>query len=94
VEQTPIPADESKLILKGLTEADWAKFDRTAPNGMQAFYSLGVTEKDGWTPPKAVPVKPGEPAPNYNILAKAAFVKWLEGPGKDYRIKKLVPKGK
>jgi hypothetical protein len=94
VEQTPIPADESKLILKGLAEADWTRFDRTAPNGMQAFYSLGVTHQDGWTPPKAIPAKPGQPAPNYNLLAKEAFLKWLEGPGKEYRIKKLVPKSK
>ena len=25
-------------------------------------------------------------------LTRAAYVKWLDGPGKDYRIKKLVPK--
>lgn len=93
-EQVPISAEESKLILKGLAEVDWAKFDRSAPNGMQAFYSLGLTDKDGWVAPKAVPPQPGQPAPNYNLLTKEAFVRWLDGPGKDYVIKRIVPKKK
>ena len=92
VDQTPIAADESKLILKGLAEADWTKFDRMAPNGMQAFYSLGLSDKDGWVAPKAAPQQPGQPAINYNTLTKEAFAKWLDGPGKDYTIKKIVAK--
>jgi hypothetical protein len=93
-EQTPISADESKLILKGLAESDWTKFDRAAPNGMQAFYSLGLTDKDGWVAPKPVPAQQGQPAPNFNQLTKDAFIKWLDGPGKDYQIKQIVPKKK
>jgi hypothetical protein len=94
VEQEPISAEESKLILKGLTEADWTKFDRNAPNGMQAFYSLGVMDTDGWVPPKATPVQPGQPPANFNLMTKDAFVKWLDGPGKDYRIKRIITKKK
>lgn len=94
VDQVPIPADESKLILKGLAEADWTKADRAAPNGMQAFFSLGLTDKDGWTPPKPPRPQPGQPAVNFNQLTKDAFVQWLDGPGKDYVIKKIVSKKK
>ncbi|HXD87454.1 MAG TPA: hypothetical protein VN641_13240 [Urbifossiella sp.] len=94
IEQSPIAAEQSRLILQGLSEADWEKFDRAAPNGMRAFAMLGLTPADGWTPPKPVPVKPGQPAPNYNAVTKQAFVKWLAGPGKDYRIKSYVLKKK
>lgn len=94
VEEVPIPAEESRQILRGLADADWTKFDRTAPNGMQAFNMLGLGEKDGWTPPKPVPVRPGQPAGNFNLVVKEAFVKWLAGPGKDYRIKRVVAKKK
>ena len=41
-----------------------------------------------------MPVKPGQPPVNFNKLTQEAFVQWLAGPGKDYRIKKLVPTGK
>lgn len=94
VDQVAIPADESKLILKGLAEADWTKFDRMAPNGMQAFYSLGLTDKDGWVAPKAQRPQPGQPPVNFNDLTKTAFVKWVDGPGKDYTIKRIVAKKK
>jgi hypothetical protein len=94
IEQVAIDAQESKLILKGLAESDWTKLDRTVPNGMQAFYSLGLTDKDGWVAPKFVRPKAGQPAVNFNQVTKEAFVKWLEGPGKDYVIKKVVPKKK
>lgn len=94
VDQTPIAADESKLILKGIAESDWTKFDRTASNGMQSFYMLGLTDKDGWVAPKPVRPQPGQPAVNFNQVTKDAFVKWLDGPGKDYVIKKIVPKKK
>jgi hypothetical protein len=90
----PIPADESELILKGLAEGDWTKLDRTGPNGMQAFYMLGLSEQDGWVPPKPVPAQPGRPPVNFNAVTKDAFVKWLAGPGQDYRVKRLVPRKK
>jgi hypothetical protein len=94
VEQVAIGADESKLILQALAEGDWTKFDRAAPNGMQAFYSLGLTDKDGWVAPKPVPAKPGQSPVNFNQVTKDAFVKWLAGPGKDYQIKRVVAKTK
>jgi hypothetical protein len=87
VENVAIPADVSKLLLKALAEGEW-KFDRRGErlNAIAAFYSLGLGEADGW---KAPVTKPGEdPA----AVLHAAFVKWLDAPGKDYKIKKVVPK--
>ena len=90
-----IAAAESKLILRALAEAAWTEpkrpfgLDLTAcPTPMQAFYQLYLNERDGWTPPN---VKPGD---DYNAIHKAAFVKWLDNAGKDYVLKKIVPKNK
>ncbi len=83
-----MPADESKQILKGLAEADWKKNEPDAINPMSAFYQLGLTDAAGWKQPQP---KPGA---DYQDAMKEAFVKWLDGPGKDYRIEKVVPKTK
>lgn len=87
VEPVPIPAEESRLILKGLLAGDWTKTDRDAPTNV--FYSLGLTDKDGWAAPKRVPNQ--RPA-DYNAALKTAFAAWLDGPGQTYQIKKLMPK--
>jgi len=81
-----VPAEESKLILQALTEGDWKKAEPDGVNGAQAFYQLGLNDKDGWKPP--------QPRPNVDYAddIKAAFAKWLDGPGKDYRIGRIVPK--
>lgn len=88
-EQVEVPADESKLILKALAESEW-KNDRAGSrlNGPAAFYALALTDKDGWKQPAA------QPGVDFTALTKEAFVKWLDGPGKDYKIKKIVPKKK
>jgi hypothetical protein len=86
VAQELLPAEQSRLILKGLTDGDWTKFTPDGPNGLRSFYSLGLTEADGWKLPK---VPPGQ---NPNQVIKDAFVTWLAGPGQDYRIKRNVPK--
>lgn len=86
VDQAAIPADESRLILKALLERDWVKID---PNGLsptQLFFSLGLTEKDGWMMPKP------QQGMVFNAVLKDEFAKWLDGPGKDYQVKKLVAK--
>lgn len=85
-----VPLDESQLILKGLLESDWTKFDPDVQNGLTAFFSLGLSEKDGWVQPKPEPAKPGGVQPNHNATMKAAFAKWLDGPGKTYQIKKMT----
>ena len=90
-EQVAIGADESTLILKALTAGEWKPNRFGAPNAFTAFGQLGLTEKDGWVQPVIAAV-PGQPAPDYASVTKDAFTKWLAGPGKDYRIKKVVSK--
>ncbi len=101
VDQVAIDAEESKLILKSLTEANWNNNVRpapgdvgVAPNALQAFYSLGLTDKDGWKQPAFPRAKPGQPAVDFGAIQKKAFTEWLAGPGKDYVIKKMVAKKK
>jgi hypothetical protein len=88
-----VPADETKLLLKGLLEGDWSKYDGNSVNGSQAFQSLGLTEKDGWVQPVVVN-NPGAPPVDFNAVMKDAFGKWIDGPGKNYQINRVVPKKK
>ena len=86
VKSEKMPADESMQILKALAEANWAKPDPTVFPPIQAMYLLALTPEDGWVQPKA------EPGKDFSEVLHTAFTKWLEGPGKQYRINKLVPK--
>lgn len=88
VDQVPVPADESRLILKALAERDWAKREPGVPGATEVFFSLGLTPNDGWTQPKA---KPGV---DYTTQIKSEFTKWRDGPGKDYQVKRVVPRKK
>jgi hypothetical protein len=97
--QEAIDKEESKLILKAIAEADWKQQVRPVPgdefgffNPISAFYQLGLNDKDGWKPPVIPPQVPGAPPIDFNALQKETFVKWLDGPGKDYVIKKFVSK--
>jgi hypothetical protein len=103
VDEVAVPADESKLILKVIAAADWkgaapagpiGRPGLAAPNGLQAFYQLGLTDKDGWQPPQFPQPQPGAPPVDFVAIQKEAFVKWLDGPGKDYVVKKVVEKKK
>ncbi|MFO0797509.1 MAG: hypothetical protein U0804_08520 [Gemmataceae bacterium] len=87
--EEPVAADESRLILKGLAEGDWKLGNRfNAPSPFTAFNQLGLTPQDGWVQPQVRP-QPGQPV-DFAAVTKEAFVKWLAGPGKDYRVKRLV----
>jgi hypothetical protein len=94
-EQVAIGADESKLILKAIAEADWKSVQTNPgmPNALQAFAQLRLTDKDGWKQPVFPKAAPGQPV-DFAAIQKDAFVKWLAGPGKDYQIKKVVAKKK
>ncbi len=97
VDRVAIDKEESKLILKAIAEADWKQQVRPVPGGgnlnaMQAFYQLQLNEKDGYKPPVFPRPVPGQPRPDFNAMQKEAFVKWLDGPGKDYVVKKNVAK--
>lgn len=81
-----LSADESKLLLDALAEADWAT-ETHGISGFSAFRGLNLTAKDGWTPPG---VKPGV---SVFDEYKKAFVAWRgTAAGTEYRVKKLVPK--
>lgn len=88
VERVAIPVEESRLILKGLAEADWAMAAPGCPAPINCFYQLGLTNQDGWVQPKP------QPGGNYTVQIREAFAKWADGPGKMYQIKKNVPKAK
>lgn len=100
VDQVAIDKEQSKLILKIIADADWKAGVRVRPglpgepNAMQAFYQLGLTDKDGWKQPMFPRPQPGQPPVDFTAIMKDAFVKWLAGDGKDYVIKKVVPKAK
>lgn len=85
-ERVPLGAVESQQILRGLAAVEWTS-DRsyTVPTALRAFYRLGLGERDGWSAPAN---RPGE---DYAVTTYKAFVKWLDGPGKDYRIKTYAP---
>jgi hypothetical protein len=89
----PVDAEESKLILKGLAEGEWKKIgdNKTTvklDNPFHAFEQLPLNDHAPF--PDVLRTVP--PGADYAAYAKAEFVKWLAGPGKDFRITKVVPK--
>jgi len=89
--EVALPAEESRLILMGLAEGDWKQGNRfNAMSPFTAFNQLGLRPQDGWVQPQVRPM-PGQPV-DFVAVTKEAFVRWLDGPGKDYRVKRLVPK--
>jgi hypothetical protein len=82
-----IGAEESKLILQVIAEADWTKMDpklKAYPNTL--FSRLGLTAADGWTVGR---IPPGQ---NYLQFLSEAFKAWVKDKGKDYRIQRYVIK--
>jgi hypothetical protein len=82
----PISAEESKLILTALAEADgWGtpvRFGDTQPHPQMLFGQLGVTQKDGFQPPQRVTTP--QDYPN-------AVRAWLREHANTYRIQRIVP---
>jgi hypothetical protein len=78
--QEAIDAEESKLILKALAEADWkgqVNFASLRPNMGQLFNRLGVTKADGFTPAVGA---------NYQEAARA----WVRDNAEKFRIQRNV----
>jgi hypothetical protein len=78
--QEPIDAEESKLILQALGDADWQttwNFTSLRVHPQQLFGRLGVSAKDGFTIPKGV---------NYQAAAQA----WVRENAQKYRIQRFV----
>jgi len=80
-----VDADESKLILQTLAEADWQprnqKFGYTM-TPMNLFFRLELTQKDGWK----------QPENGQNIAEEAK--KWCKENAGKYKIKRYVSESK
>jgi hypothetical protein len=84
--QEPIAAEESKLILAVLKDADWTKSDPlTRQTPQTLFNQLGLDKNDGWTPPQPVAGQ------NYATAFAEAARAWIDQNSGTYRIKRFVP---
>lgn len=93
--EVAIPAEETKLIMKTLLEADWAAADMPVAGFDYQASGPGIASLAGLYPgsngiPQFV-VKPGE---SYNGLWKETIKTWYEKNGAKFEIKKLVAKEK
>jgi hypothetical protein len=95
VDQVPIDAEMSRLILQALAEADWREQANVDFDVANAVAELELGPRDGWKHGSVVFAPPSADEPSQNSLRRAlhkSFVEWLKGPGKNYRIKKFVAK--
>jgi len=88
VKEEEIDEDQSKLILKALTEGDWNKkvTSRDEVTPIVGFNALGLTDKDGWN----FKALPGQPADAYQQAAQT----WLKAHADSYRVKQFVAEKK
>jgi hypothetical protein len=86
-----IGAEQSKLILEALADADWTKTNDPNLRGgpQQYFLRLGVTEKDGWKMPMRIDPKTGRTLVDYQGIPAAAK-KWCKDNAGTYRIQRFV----
>lgn len=97
--QVAIPAEESKLILKAIADADWAQYDKPrlgsdpppdytlVPNSLLA--SLGIFPGQHGMPQFQVAAGRG-----YNEAFHEHYKAWLEGEGAKFEIKRFVTEKK
>ncbi len=74
----PISADESKRLLTALAQADWSSSRDRQLNPIAVFARLGLTDKDGWTPPI-----------NFDDFGREAK-RWLQANADKYRVQRFV----
>ncbi len=78
----PVEAEQSKLILQALADADWSKPNHpllgAQMSPQQLFLRLGLTDKDGWSQPKDFKEFPA--------LAK----NWLKENAGTYRLQRFA----
>ncbi len=99
-EQKAVAADEAKLIMKALQDADWELWDKPQQPNEVRDYTLNPTSLLGQlqvyqgAPGKGnFPQVRPQPGQGYNTAYKAAFTTWMEGDGKDFEIKRFVMPG-
>ena len=83
--QEPIAAEESKLILEAIANANWDAQPKPRPGPFQrqmtpqtTFFMLGLQAKDGWAQPR-----------NGKEIPEAAK-KWLKANAGSYRVQRFV----
>jgi hypothetical protein len=99
-EQKAIPAEESKLILQALADADWELWDKPQqPNEVRDYTLnpgnlLAQLQVHTGAPGKGnFPQVKQQPGQGYNAAYKAAFDSWMAGNGKDFEVKRYVQPG-
>jgi hypothetical protein len=88
VEQVPVSAEESRLIVRGLLEHDWTKHDPDVGQVTQLALQLGMGKKDGWDP------APYTGEGDFNALMQGEFRKWAGADGSKFVVRRFVPKAK
>ncbi len=90
-----IPAEETKLILKTLFEADWTAADMPAPGfdyqTSPGYLASMIGLNPGVNGIPQIQIKPGE---SYNAKMKEAIRAWHAENGEKFEIKKFVAKEK
>lgn len=85
----PIPAEENRLILKTLAEADWNLSSYSGPlqqmNPLVLFGRLGISQQDGYQQPRP------QQGQNYQQAITQAMQSWLKKNADTYRIQKFLP---
>ncbi|MCU0704889.1 MAG: hypothetical protein MUF18_13000 [Fimbriiglobus sp.] len=99
-EETPIPAEETKLIFQALLEADWDEWDKPRLGGEIVDWTRSPSNVIGrlqlYTGAPGVknfPQVQPQPGQGYHAAMRDALKKWREGDGKDYQIKRFVHPG-
>lgn len=93
-EEVAIGAEESMLLLTALADGNWSGpvLDEDDSHPYHGFKLLQLSAKDGWVRPVVASAPGAPPVVDFRPFNHDAFRKWLDGPGKDYRIKKVVPR--
>lgn len=89
-----IPAEETKLIMKTLLEADWTAADAPVAGFDYQASGPGIASLIGLYPgsPGGVPQIQQKPGESYNGKWKEAVKAWYEKSGAKFEIKKFVEK--
>ncbi len=94
--EVAIPAEETKLIMKTLLEADWTAADAPVANFDYQASGPGIASLIGLYPgsPGGVPQIQQKPGESYNGKWKEAVKTWYEKSGAKFEIKKFEAKDK
>ncbi len=80
VKVSKVPVEESRLIMKGLTESNWNRANPIVGGGMwQTYLRHRPSEKDGWVSEDITA--------DFNEF-RDDFACWLADPGADYQIER------